>query len=324
MKKIIIALHGLGNKPDRRTLEKWWIESLKEGLENIDKPVSLPEFEMVYWADILYSDPLDESIKDESHPLYFREKYVRASKNSFQEAGKARRKFQSILDEAADNIFLNDDYSLNFTGLTDSLLKKYFSDLHIYYSTNAASLDGNLFKARDLIRGKAASALKKYINRDIFLIAHSMGSIIAFDVLKFLLPEIRINTFATIGSPLGLPVVLGKIAAENKIYSRDISMKTPEPVKKNWYNFSDPLDNIAFDFRLSDDFQQNSSNVKPVDFIVSNNYEIDGKRNPHKSYGYLRTPQFAEVLYNFITEKKSSFFSNFNKKYLKSIIKKLS
>ena len=326
MKKVIIAVHGLGNKPCRKTLKKWWIQSIKEGLENINKPVRLPRFELIYWADILHSDPLDETVEDSSHPQYLREKYVRATKNSFQEAGKTRQKIQSILDEAADNIFLNDDYSLNFTEITDSLLKKYFSDLHIYYSIDGASIDGNVFRAKDVIRDKTASVLRKYRNYDIFLIAHSMGSIIAFDVLKFLLPDIRINTFATIGSPLGLPVVLGKIAAENKIYSREISMKSPEPVKKHWYNFSDPLDKISFDFRLSDDFQPNSSSIKPEDFIVSNNYEIGGLRNPHKSYGYLRTAQFSEILHSFITDKSSSFFRHYTDIFLKtfrSIIKKI-
>ena len=319
MKKVIIAVHGLGNKPCRKTLKKWWIKAIKEGLKGINKPSRLPRFELVYWADILYSNPLDESVKDKDHPYYFKEKYVPASGITYPEAGRTRKKFQTLIDEAADNIFLNDDYSLNFTELTDSLLKKYFSDLHIYYSTSGTSLDGKVFRAKDIIREKAASVLKKYRNYDIFLIAHSMGSIIAFDVLKFLLPDIRINTFATIGSPLGLPVVLGKIAAENKIYNREISMKSPEPVKKHWYNFSDPLDKIAFDFKLSDDFQPNSSSVSPEDFIVSNNYEIEGTRNPHKSYGYLRTPRFSEVLYSFIKEKNRSFIFKYPDKIIESV-----
>ena len=321
MRKVIIAVHGLGNKPCRKTLKKWWIKSIKEGLRNINKPVHLPRFELIYWADILYTDPLDETLKDTKHPLYLREKYIPASKSAYQEAGKTRQKIQSILDEAADNIFLNDDYSLNFKGLTDNLLRKYFSDLHIYYSINGASIEGNVFRTKDLIRNKTAEILKKYKNYDIFLIAHSMGSIIAFDVLKFLLTDIKINTFATIGSPLGLPVVLGKIAAENKIYSKDISMKAPDPVKYHWYNFSDPLDKIAFDFRLSDDFHSNSSNIKPEDFVVSNNYETGGIRNPHKSFGYLRTPQFSKVIYNFITDENSSLFSKLINKYTERAFK---
>ena len=33
MKKIIIALHGLGNKPSKDTLSLWWKEAIKEGLK---------------------------------------------------------------------------------------------------------------------------------------------------------------------------------------------------------------------------------------------------------------------------------------------------
>ena len=35
-----------------------------------------------------------------------------------------------------------------------------------------------------------------------------------------------------------------------------------------------------------------------------NNYELNDKRNPHKSYGYLRTPEFSKVLYEFIKSEK--------------------
>ena len=44
------------------------------------------------------------------------------------------------------------------------------------------------------------------------------------------------------------------------------------------------------------------------DFLVVNNYEIGGERNPHKSFGYLRTPEFSEVLNEFILSEQLTFY----------------
>ena len=49
---------------------------------------------------------------------------------------------------------------------------------------------------------------------------------------------------------------------------------------------------------------ENKYRVIPIDFLVVNNYEINGKRNPHKSYGYLRTPEFSNILNDFIQTEK--------------------
>lgn len=125
-----------------------------------------------------------------------------------------------------------------------------------------------------------------------------MGSIVAFDVISSMAQNISIDTLVTMGSPLGLPVIVSNISQELKLKSRD-QLKTP-PNIKNWYNFSDLLDKIAFNYKLSDDYAENEFGVKPIDSLVINNYEINGIRNPHKSFGYLRTPEFAKILNDFI------------------------
>ena len=310
MRKVIIAIHGLGNKPSKKTLTKWWKESINEGLEGIGKNIKIPEFDMIYWADILYKNPLDEKITDENDPCYFTEKYIKASDKSFVKAGKTRQKVLSMIEDTMNSIILNADYSLNYSKITDNILKKYFSDLHIYYNINCTRINGEVCKARDLIRERALKQIRKHKGKDIILVSHSMGSIIAFDTLKFLVPEIKINTLITLGSPLGLPVVLSNIAAENKIYgNEELWMCSPPGIENHWYNFSDPLDKVAFDFRLADDFAPNRNGIKPVDFIVSNNYEINGNRNPHKSYGYLRTAEFSKVLFEFTSIKENNIYN---------------
>ena len=75
----------------------------------------------------------------------------------------------------------------------------------------------------------------------------------------------------------------------------------PDCITRRWYNFSDLEDNMTVNYRLCDDFQNNTRGVGITDKIVSNNYEYEGTANPHKSYGYLRTSEMADVVYAFHT-----------------------
>ena len=180
-------------------------------------------------------------------------------------------------------------------------MRKYFNDLEIYYSESFKQENKTAHKKKALINQRLAEALDKHKNDEIFLVSHSMGTIIAYEVLNFDAPKSKVNTLITMGSPLGLPVVASKIAAEQKL-KKITSLRTPPSVTTHWFNFSDILDKVALDYKLSDDFSNNKLGVHPIDFLVVNNYEINGKRNPHKSYGYLRAPQFALVLNDFINK----------------------
>jgi phosphoribosylpyrophosphate synthetase len=64
-------------------------------------------------------------------------------------------------------------------------------------------------------------------------------------------------------------------------------------------------DRIAANYILADDFNVNSNNIGIEDIQVTNTYEIKGEKNPHKSYGYLRTPEMANLIYQFLTRDRS-------------------
>jgi hypothetical protein len=132
-----------------------------------------------------------------------------------------------------------------------------------------------------------------------------MGTIIAFDVLSFMAEDNDVRTFITMGSPLGLPIVISKIAEHSRNLNQGhIQLKTPESVKKHWYNFSDIDDNIALDYNLNDDFEPNTLGIEVIDVLVTNNYSMNGVANPHKSFGYLRTPEFIKTVIEFIEDKE--------------------
>lgn len=301
MSNVIIGIHGLGNKPPKKLLEKWWKLAMIEGLKANNYNPVLPKFELVYWADIMYEEAQNILEEDVYSPHFLREKYIEAPENFPIENHDNRKKLVDFIGEQMNRILLNEDLSLNFSFISDVIVSKFFKDLEIYYKVDCTAENENLCKAKDLIKGRLIKVLEKHKSDRIMLVSHSMGSIVAFDVLNFHVHNIPIHTFVTAGSPLGLPVVISKIAAEQKqTLPNDNTMLSPPSITNNWFNFSDILDKVALNYKLSDDFQENKNGVIPVDFLVVNNYELNGKRNPHKSYGYLRTPEFSKVLFEFI------------------------
>lgn len=305
MSKVIIGIHGLGNKPPKELLEKWWKEAIDEGLSKLGKPFSDYRFELVYWADILHEKPLDIECTDKDNPLSLIEKYVPSSGVLVPEDHSMRKRILDFVTKEVDSIFLNKDYSLNYSFVTDSIIRRWFRDLDSYYGSDGTN--SKQIHVKNRIRNRMTTALKKYRHEEILVIAHSMGSIIAYDVLSFEVPHLSVDSFYTIGSPLGVPVVKSKIAAERKLNHRNSPhLTTPQNVLRKWYNFSDLEDRVAFNYRLADDFRINRKLVKPQDYIVENDYEIAGEKNPHKSYGYLRTKEFSMKVAEFLEYRKPS------------------
>lgn len=317
MAKVIIGIHGLGNKPPKDLLEDWWKKSMIEGLEKLNGSLDIPKFELVYWADILYERPLDEKIKDKKDPFYLDEKYTMGSEITTRDNNLVRKKVLDFLEHQLDKLFLNDDFTVNFEGITDVFVRRYFKDLDFYYALECLDKNDIRCKARILIRERLVEVLEKHKGKEIMLIGHSMGSIVAYDVLLFSTPKINIQTFITMGSPLGFPVVQGKIAMEwNIIKQVTPKLKTPPGVKKHWYNFADLKDKVALIYHLRDKYKANWYGIKPRDFVVSNNYQIDNEPNHHKSFGYLRTSEFSRVLSDFSIRKSlwEKFVSIISKK----------
>lgn len=282
---------------------------MKEGLRRKGIYFLPFKFKMVYWADIVFDKPLDEKEANPESPYHFKEKYLPHKYEKKREWTYVRKKVLDVVEWQLDKIFLNKDLSINYSGISDKIIKKYFRELNMYYMEDFVDAKGKKRKAKEAFREPLTKCLKAKRRSNIFLIGHSMGSIIAYDVMTICTPRIPIDTFVTIGSALGLPVVMGKNAAERKLAGGTQSkLTTPESVKNHWYNFSDLEDTISANYDLNDDYAPNSKGVAPVDFQINNDYEIDGEENPHKSYGYLRTPEFAEKLYEFLMTDRSWFY----------------
>ena len=302
MSKVIIAIHGLGNKPPKNQLREWGKIAIQEGSKLQGYTIGLPEFKLVYWADLIYDRPQTIDEQDKNSPFFLDEPYTKAPKNYKFESHEFRKYFVDFFKVVAYKIFLKKDYHLRYAFVSQKLLHKYFQELELYFNGDNDFDSSFNFQTKEKIISRLERVLAKHAKDEIMLIAHSMGSIIAFDVLSFINQTAKIDTLVTMGAPLGAPFVISRIAAHSKSTYGKIRLQTPESVYKKWLNFSDIRDNIAVDYKLSDDFAPNSKNVKCIDKLVTNTYVMNGVANPHKSFGYLRTPEFIDALAEFIEQ----------------------
>jgi len=119
-------------------------------------------------------------------------------------------------------------------------------------------------------------------NSPYVVVAHSQGSIIAYDVLSEIATSsgLEVTQLITIGSPLGVQEVQDNIVKP---------LRVPAVVKR-WDNFADLLDPVAMDKRLSSDFAANAAGVRVEDELVINRDSLRLKGfNPHSGSGYLET-----------------------------------
>lgn len=309
MEKIIIGIHGLANKPERDTLENWWKKSIQEGLtKNLNIDSVDFDFEMVYWADLLYKNYQHNDTAFDFDNLYNNEPYIEAKEGELQEykdgwPDKIKSKALDVIGSSLDAVKRN----LELDFIADWVLSKVLKDLAFYYDDNRkiSNGSGGMEVANRVLKNKLKKNLKKYKSYEIMLIAHSMGSIIAYDVLRDIghngSNEISIKHFVTIGSPLGLPHVKHKII-EQRTYNKSSNIvRTPSIVTGSWKNYADKKDRVAIDAHLSDDFGKNIKGIQVLDDLVLNDYEgLGGISNHHKSYGYLRTPELSKHIGAFL------------------------
>jgi hypothetical protein len=316
MDKIIIGIHGLGNKPPEEVLEKWWRQSIAEGLKKIGHPGKDLNFELVYWADSLHPVPLNPDETEKSSDLYLSERYVPAAKRKLNKPNGIKEKFLNFFKRQRDKILFNETMHVKFPSFTDLIIKHLFKDLDIYLTQKCIEENKADCLAKDIIRDKITNDLKKHKRKDILLIAHSMGTIVTYEVLIQSEKELEIDSLVTIGSPLGVPFIFDKLKNDLSVVPEDNDkLRTPENIKTEWINLADTEDKVAQSNNLKELFKTNSNEVGPTAHLVFNDYQCEGIENPHKSYGYLRTPELAQIIDDFLSRGKSKFVIWLTKKF---------
>lgn len=289
MGKAIIGIHGLNNKPEESVLSNCWLKAITEGLTRNGHSAALGRlanstFILAYWRQVMYDQPIPSSEDPEPYRPADGEGPLPSGGGHLDElAAKAHEVEVRIVEETVGRLAKD---------AIDEAIRKKAADVESYRSDSAKCR-----AVQDCLKDKLEAAHRD--GHEIMLIAHSMGSFVAYDVLANrddLPPNLKITQFITLGSPLGLKEV--KDIVRNSMDD----LRVPERVE-HWTNFADPKDPVALDWKLNSDYEENSGGVKVVDGLVTNAYRTsDGKANHHKIYGYLRTPEMSQAIAAFLAD----------------------
>ena len=285
----IVCIHGLSWKPSKETLAARFQHHLSEGLGS---PLESDSLALAYWADLVGKET-DDPAKDQYtepngrfEPLSGRELLVArlvggAKSIGLGALGKWLGRYveRPESDEEAAVSFLAGE---SLDAITRPLYASLLEDVHLY-------LRGG---QRDAVKARLEEQLQAVPQgRKTCLIAHSMGSMIAADVLAS--RDLHVDLLLTMGSPLGISVLRRQLGLETAQGRQHLSRNIGR-----WVNLYDRLDKIALDHDLDDDFPD----LEIQDIAIENDFVAkDGERNHHKSYGYLRTAELGELLRDFLS-----------------------
>ena len=300
MAKVILGIHGLSNKPAEATLRAWWLAAINDGLRGVGgPPIPQEQFEMAYWANLQYPQP-DGSPEPYTDPDT---DVIDTDRSKIIAIG--RELFADVIGKFGD-LKRQLSNSERIEGIRNAVREKVVRDLANYYDDESrirfTERAGQ--QTRAAIRTVLRDLIDQHGDDELMVIGHSMGSIVAYDVLRSLRDAgTRIPHLITIGSPLGLSAVKQKVRAE---WDPDEKQpRVPEVLTGSWHNYGDPKDLVCSDLSVADEYLP-SATVHAEDAVVSNGYcypvGANIKHNHHKSYGYLRTPQVAEHVRRFLTE----------------------
>lgn len=302
--RMLLFVHGRDFKPAAGEFTTLCFEAVMAGVQR-DYPdhvddVAMLEKRIAYYGDITgeflrgcgqrYDEPLD--IGDRRNALT----RLRAldKRKQFGVSRYDRLPGKSAITEFAADVL---GPVLGKLGFSKALLQKVGLDLAEYWNPDSDFGE----RIRERVRTAICDALDA--DRELFLVSHGTGCIVAYDVLWQLshdptyaprYGQHKVSTWVTLGAPLGDSMVAKRLLGANgsgvERYPSNIV---------SWHNLSAEDDFVSHDNTLADDFRQ-MLKQKQVSFIrdyrVYNLAVRYGRSNPHSSLGYLIHPRLAQIV----------------------------
>lgn len=279
----ILMVHGIaqgGRKPG--DLETIWAETLQEGFHLARKPWPVTvKIDFPYYGDALDAlvaqsklpTPADVVAKGRGQNLDF-EKFMQSTLEQMQQtASIPDTDVRAQMDPAASQEKGIQNWGWvqaiarvidnRLTPASNFTIEKFLREVFVYIArpANAKVID-------DIVVAKLTA-------EPTLVIGHSLGSVVAYNVIKRQRRTVDLRGFVTVGSPLGLRAVSVKLGVAENVAS---------PV--SWYNAYDERDIVALNPLVKPWF--------PVDpKIVNNNQVKNNTDNRHGIVGYLGDKQIV-------------------------------
>ena len=286
METHITFIHGLANKPPLKDLQRIWLNALAEETESGNG--FSPELEgvtvsIIYWADIFYSAPvtadgyenrnneMEASLPD--HSELNENSWIQEMLKYFPIEDEENQK---ILDAPIDNNTPTYERIPIPWAIKKKIIREFLREAHDYLF--------NINNVKTTIQNRVLSDLSRQEGKGRIVVGHSLGSIIAYDVLVARRECPTVDAMMTIGSPLGIDEVQDKLCIGN-------NCGFPEKIIGDWVNIYDPYDIISrLDPNLANDFTDNGE-CKIID-ISEPNYGTWR----HSITKYLKGPRLRNEL----------------------------
>lgn len=284
---LILYIPGLLPKPAPRIHRDALRECLLAAMRRVDKPVAdaisaaTDTFDIVSWTYEFYGEHRDITLDRASIDAVLEQD--EASFEDVREATKWTRRLTRWIYTLGDLLpFL-------IPHLATERMEVHLRDL-MRYEKNKNGIADRVRNAVKIPLLAAAGA-----ERPTLLIGHSMGSVIAYDTLWELShtqgDPARIDTFLTMGSPLGQRFVQKSLRG----HSEAGKGRYPTNIRR-WKNLAAVGDLTAIDPYLANDFGEmlTLGLVEEIDDEpLFNHFRLDGVLNVHSEYGYLANKKTA-------------------------------
>ena len=278
----VVYIHGIGNKPPPTILKRQYDNALF-GIDMGGRT------RLSYWADIRYPQPLppgsieglSETSPEAFHPTSEDDADSSPIGNVAVYGAQAERYAAALASKLLKPSSAGNRKSVN--RVSGKILPEFLRKPVVAWITKTFIQDTAAYffdaQQREAMRQRLRQILLANSGPYI-VVAHSQGSIIAYDVLRELdggTSEIQVPLFVTLGSPLGLEEVQDNLKKPLRI---------PKVVQE-WHNFADLLDPVAADKILAGDF---TGGAPIEDHVVINKDTLSIRQfNPHSGTGYLST-----------------------------------
>jgi hypothetical protein len=166
------------------------------------------------------------------------------------------------------------------------------NDIERYFD----NADNHAVEVRELVKRELRPRLERH--EDVLLIAHSLGSVIAYDALWELTQEGVQGKldFLTLGSPMGLHYIQRHLLGMN-----GNGGKSYPGLIRHWTNISAEGDVVALNQHFSECFHEMVERglVESIEdhcHGIYNFFRSDAGLNCHRSYGYLVNPAVGSII----------------------------
>ncbi len=290
----LVFIHGRGQaSKDEKTLKAHWTKILSDELKSMADPLPADlTIEFPYYGDVL--EGLVQRIRGQSDqatarggvkkcrpPSPFEEAFAEEIAERFPASQKRMAKVRSAKKNARGagrRSLLAVLRALDLKPYVSQKVVRYIRDVEAYITLPAVQM------AVDQIVEKAIGG------EECVVVSHSLGTVVAYNVLRQRKLRARIARFITLGSPLGINCVLTRLQTP----------LTMPPLVDHWFNAYDREDIVS----LNGLDETNYGGVRPP--IENYNKIQNCTENHHGIDGYLNHRLVARRIYDALGLKLDS------------------